>query len=86
VVRYERTELPEAAKCTLISFDSTIRSNLSVGLPIDMVLLRSNRFEEPMKAHRIGADSAYFQQLRQGWSEGLRKVFEGLPDEPWFET
>ncbi len=86
VVRYERTGLPEAAKCTLISFDSTIRSNLSVGLPIDMVLLRANRFEEPMKPHRIGADSLYFQQLHQGWSEGLRSVFESLPDEPWFET
>jgi putative proteasome-type protease len=86
VVHYETTQLPEAAKCTLISFDSTIRSNLSVGLPIDMVLLRSNRFEEPMKAHRVGADSAYFQQLRREWGEGLRKVFEALPDEPWFET
>jgi putative proteasome-type protease len=86
VVNYERTELPEAAKCTLVSFDSTIRSNLSVGLPIDMVLLRANRFEEPMKAHRVGADSPYFQQLRKDWGEGLRKVFEGLPDEPWFET
>jgi putative proteasome-type protease len=86
VIRYDTTQLPEAAKCTLISFDSTIRSNLSVGLPIDMVLLRSNRFEEPMKAHRVGADSPYFQALRQGWGEGLRKVFEGLPDEPWFES
>jgi putative proteasome-type protease len=86
VVNYDTTQLPEAAKCTLISFDSTIRSNLSVGLPIDMVLLRSNRFEEPMKPHRVDADSPYFEQLRKGWGEGLRKVFEGLPDEPWFET
>jgi putative proteasome-type protease len=86
VIRFDSTELPEAAKCTLISFDSTIKSNLSVGLPIDMVLLRRERFEEPMKAHRVGADSAYFEQLRRGWGEGLRKVFEALPDEPWFET
>jgi putative proteasome-type protease len=86
IISYESTQLPEAAKCTLISFDSTIRSNLSVGLPIDMVLLRTNRFEEPMKAHRVTADSPYYQQLRKGWGEGLRKVFEGLPDEPWFET
>lgn len=86
VVRYETTQLPEAAKCTLVSFDSTIRSNLSVGLPIDMVLLRSNRFEEPMKAHRVTADSPYFQQLGRQWSEGIRKLFDSLPDEPWFET
>jgi putative proteasome-type protease len=86
VIRYETTPLPEAAKCTLVSFDSTIRSNLSVGLPIDMVLLRRNQFEEPMKAHRVTAESPYFRQLREGWGDGLRKVFESLPNEPWFET
>lgn len=86
VIRFEATDLPEAAKCTLISFDSTIRSNLSVGLPIDIALLRRNQFEEPMKPHRVTAESPYFQQLRRDWGDGLRKVFEALPDEPWFET
>jgi putative proteasome-type protease len=87
VVRYETTALDEAAKCTLVSFDSTIQSNLSVGLPIDMVMLRANRFEQAMQPpHRIGRDDPYFSRLRDGWSEGLRKVFEDLPDEPWFES
>jgi putative proteasome-type protease len=87
VIKYDSTELPEAAKCTLVSFDSTIRSNLSVGLPIDMLMLRANQFEQAMKPpHRIGRDDPYFLALRDGWSNGLRRVFDELPDEPWFES
>lgn len=82
VLRYN-TPLPEAAKCTLISFDSTIRSNLSVGLPIDMLLYRTDSFL-PACPHRIGADDAYFRRLHKGWGEGLRRVFSRLPDEDWF--
>lgn len=87
VVNYETTPLDEAAKCTLVSFDSTIRSNLSVGLPIDMLMLRANQFEQAMKPpHRIGRDDPYFLALRDGWSQGLRKVFDELPNEPWFDA
>jgi putative proteasome-type protease len=87
VIKYDSTQLPEAAKCTLVSFDSTIRSNLSVGLPIDIVMLRANQFEQAMKPpHRIGRDDPYFLALRNGWSDGLSKVFEALPDEPWFDA
>ncbi len=86
VVRFDTTPLDEAAKCTLVSFDSTIQSNLSVGLPIDMLMLRANQFEMAMKPpHRIERDDAYFQSLRKGWSAGLRKVFDDLPNEPWFD-
>ena len=77
------TSLKEAAKCTLISFDSTIRSNLSVGLPIDMLLYRANSFA-PAAPHRVTADDPYFNKLRRGWGEGLRRVFAKLPDEDWF--
>ncbi len=77
------TSLKEAAKCTLISFDSTIRSNLSVGLPIDMLLYRRDSFAAA-EPHRVTADDPYFNKLRRGWGEGLRKVFEKLPDEDWF--
>ncbi|MDI4635555.1 proteasome-type protease [Pelomonas sp. V22] len=78
-----QTSLKEAAKCTLISFDSTIRSNLSVGLPIDMLLYKADSFA-PAEPHRITADDPYFNKLRRGWGEGLRKTFEKLPDEDWF--
>jgi putative proteasome-type protease len=87
VVNYETTPLDEAAKCTLVSFDSTIRSNLSVGLPIDMLMLRANQFEQAMRPpHRIGRDDPYFLSLRDGWSKGLKKVFDELPNEPWFDS
>ncbi len=87
VIKYDTTLLPEAAKCTLVSFDSTIRSNLSVGLPIDMVMLRANQFDQAMKPpHRIGRDDPYFLALRNGWGEGLSRVFAALPDEPWFDA
>ncbi|MFN3859970.1 MAG: peptidase [Roseateles sp.] len=85
VIRYDTTALEEAAKCTLVSFDSTIQSNLSVGLPIDMVILRANRFEQAMQPpHRIERDDPYFLALRKGWSAGLRRVFDELPNAPWF--
>lgn len=77
------TSLKEAAKCTLISFDSTIRSNLSVGLPIDMLLYRADSFA-PAAPHRVTADDPYFNKLRRSWGEGLRRVFAKLPDEDWF--
>lgn len=82
VIRRE-TSLAEAAKCTLISFDSTIRSNLSVGLPIDMLLYRTDSFT-PTEPHRIGSDDPYFNRIRKGWGEGLRRVFAKLPDADWF--
>ncbi len=77
------TSLKEAAKCTLISFDSTIRSNLSVGLPIDMLLYRAHSFAKA-EPHRVTADDPYFNKLRRGWGEGLKRVFAKLPDEDWF--
>lgn len=83
VLKYE-TPLAEAAKCTLISFDSTIRSNLSVGLPIDMLLYRADSFA-PANPHRVNEGDAYFQRLHRGWGQGLRNVFKRLPDEDWFE-
>ncbi|MDK2125110.1 proteasome-type protease [Parachitinimonas caeni] len=82
VLRYQ-TPLKEAAKCTLISFDSTVRSNLSVGLPIDMMLYRTGSFTAATIC-RIDGSDPYFNQLRKGWGEGLRKVFAKLPDADWF--
>ena len=74
--------LYEAVKCALVSFDSTIKSNLSVGLPIDLALVRRDQFALAMR-HRIDADDAYFRQLRTDWSQGLRRVFNELPQPGW---
>lgn len=77
-----RTDLDEAAKCTLISFDSTIRSNLSVGMPIDLFMYRSDSFSIDCR-RRITETDPYFNQLRKGWSDGLKRVFAELPDPDW---
>ncbi|ALV04725.1 peptidase [Roseateles depolymerans] len=77
------SSLTEATKCALISFDSTIRSNLSVGLPLDMLLYRTDSFA-PARPHRVTAEDPYFNRLRQGWGGGLKRVFEQLPDDDWF--
>ncbi|WP_035059979.1 proteasome-type protease [Andreprevotia chitinilytica] len=78
------TPLNEALKCTLISFDSTIRSNLSVGLPIDTLTCKRDAFVPP-KPYRVTETDPYFNQIRKSWGRGLRKVFTQLPDGAWFE-
>lgn len=76
------TALNEAMKCVLVSFDSTIKSNLSVGLPIDLVLIRRESYQIDFKK-RIDAEDVYFHNLRNLWSQGLRSVFNGLPLPSW---
>jgi putative proteasome-type protease len=73
------SSLSAAAKCLLISMDSTIRSNLSVGMPLDLAIVR--RGEQRLTVHReIGPDDAYFKKIRDGWGEALRNAFHALPD------
>jgi len=76
------TPVAEAAKSVLISFDSTIRSNISVGLPIE--LLWYPRESLRVGVHkRIVEGDPYFTMLRQGWGGGLRRVFGELPNPDW---
>jgi len=77
VLRFD-TSLPQAMQCTLISFDSTLRSNLSVGMPIDLVTLRAGEFR-PLRRLRLCEEDAYFRALSRRWGEGLREVFANLP-------
>ena len=73
------TPLPAVAKCALISMDSTIRSNLSVGMPLDLAIVRRDALQ--ISLHRsIGPDDAYFKVIRDGWGESLRNAFHALPD------
>jgi putative proteasome-type protease len=74
--------MSQAIKCALVSFDSTIKSNLSVGLPIDVAMVKTHDLRVT-KRHRIDADDAYFRDLRSSWSQGLRQVFGQLPDPQW---
>ena len=81
VVGY-RTPLEEAATCALISFDSTMKSNLSVGLPIDLLRYDRDAFDRG-RHMRITEQDRYFQALHQGWGRALRKAFAALPRMDW---
>lgn len=76
------TPLDEAAKCALISMDSTLRSNISVGFPLDLLVyeqdgLMINRFAS------IDENNQYFQMIRRTWGMQLRSVFEGIDNPIW---
>lgn len=69
----------EAIKLLMVSFDSTIKANLSVGMPLDLLILEKDSFE-PLHERRISEDDAYFRTISSGWSEALRNAFDELPD------
>jgi putative proteasome-type protease len=77
-------DLYEALKFTLVSFDSTLRSNLAVGLPLDLLVLRRDALR-PELVHRIEPDDAYFHDLGERWSQALRDGLHALPAVPWNE-
>jgi len=78
------TPQKEAAKCVLISFDSTMKSNISVGLPIDLLWLPRDNLRVGLQ-QRIREGDPYFTMLRSRWGGGLRRVFGELPDPDWLE-
>jgi putative proteasome-type protease len=79
-----KTGLLEATKCILVSFDSTMRSNISVGLPIDLVIYNRDSLRIGMQRQIEEADP-YFTMIHEQWGEGLRKVFAQLPNPDWDE-
>jgi putative proteasome-type protease len=75
------TTLADAMKCVLVSFDSTMRSNLSVAMPIDLVSYEKDAFKLAVR-RRFEPGDAYFSALSREWSEGVRSVFRRLPTVP----
>jgi putative proteasome-type protease len=76
------TSLLDATKCTVVSFDSTMRSNISVGLPIDLLVYEVDSLRIRLQ-RRIEESDPYFQMVHVQWGEGLRRVFAQLPDPDW---
>lgn len=76
------TPLDEAAKCALISMDSTLRSNISVGLPLDLLVYEANRLAVT-RFVTIDEKNQYFQMIRSTWGQQLKAVFEGIADPVW---
>jgi putative proteasome-type protease len=78
----EKTDLDQALKIGLISMDSTMRSNLSVGLPIDLVVIRRDACATDL-TYRIDASEPYFHDLRERWSAALRAAHQAIPTPPY---
>ncbi|MDH4062454.1 MAG: proteasome-type protease [Aquincola sp.] len=79
------TRLDEAAKCALVSMDSTLKSNLSVGLPLDLLVYRKDALASDDFVV-IDDKNPYFQMIRSTWGQRLREVFEGIDDPQWLEA
>ena len=76
------TDMREAIKVGLISFDSTMRSNLAVGLPIDLAAARPASTQTEIRC-RIGANDPYFHDLSRHWSEALARARAEIPAPPY---
>ena len=76
------TPLDEAAKCALVSMDSTLKSNLSVGLPLDLVVYEADQFKTD-KVVCIDENNPYFRMLRSSWGQKLREVFDSIEHPMW---
>ena len=81
VITYE-AGLAEAAKCALLSFDATVRSNLSVAPPIDLLCYREGSLRAEVR-NSIADDDAYFARLRTSYGRGILELFKRLPDPDW---
>jgi putative proteasome-type protease len=74
-----RSTLTEGAKCALLSFDSTIRSNISVGPPIDLLCHERDRLRVAVR-RSIEDKDPYFSEIKRLWAQGLRDTFAAIPD------
>ena len=77
-----QTPIEDVAKCTLLSLDSTMKSNISVGPPINLVMYRTDSFEIRHKLElKLGAP--YIAKIRKLWERSVRQAFESMPDIEW---
>jgi putative proteasome-type protease len=76
------TPLTDAIKLALVSMDSTLRSNVTVGMPLDLMVIRADALHIAL-LRRITDEDAYFRTLREGWSAALREAYRALPPPDW---
>jgi putative proteasome-type protease len=72
----------DGVKLVMVSMDSTLRSNLTVGLPIDLLVYRRDALKAEVK-RRLTEDDPYFRMIRERWSEALREAYRGIPRPDW---
>jgi putative proteasome-type protease len=76
---YERDmSFEDAVKLVMVSFDSTIKANLSVGLPLDLLVIGKDEFA-PLHEHRVTGDDAFFETISSSWGAALRSALDALP-------
>jgi putative proteasome-type protease len=76
------TDPRDGVKLVLVSMDSTLRSNLTVGMPIDLMVYRRDALKAEIR-RRITDDDPYFRMIREGWSEALREAYRAIPRPDW---
>ena len=76
------SSLNDAARCALVSLDSTMRSNISVGPPLELAMYSSNSLEEP-RHMSFKLASPYYKSLQKSWNEGIKRAFLDLPKFDW---
>lgn len=81
---YDREmSLEDAAKLLMVSFDSTLKANLSVGMPLDLQVIERDSYE-PLHQHRITHEDDYFRAISSSWGDALKNAFHSLPDYSFF--
>jgi len=76
------TDPRDGVKLVLVSMDSTLRSNLTVGMPIDLLVYRRDEAQAALK-RRINEDDPYFRMIRDTWSKALRDAYLAIPRPEW---
>lgn len=76
------TSLNDAARCALVSLDSTMRSNISVGPPFELAMYASSSLMEPRQVS-LKLASPYYKSLQKSWNEGIKRAFSRLPRFDW---
>lgn len=77
------TDPRDGVKLVLVSMDSTLRSNLTVGMPIDLLVYRRDEMKAEVK-RRIGEEDPYFKMIQESWSKALRDAYRAIPRPNWF--
>lgn len=78
------SSIDQAVKCTILSFDSTMRSNISVAPPIDILTYKRDSLQVGLKV-QLPEDDGYLQQIRDYWGNALNQAFEDMPDPHWLK-
>lgn len=83
VLQYD-TDPRDGVKLVMVSMDSTLRSNLSVGMPLDLMVYRRDALKAEIR-RRITENDPYFRMIHEGWSEALRDAYRAMPRPDWME-